>query len=251
MAVNTGKTQLRAAIADRGLTLTDVANACGVTRGAVGQWFIDGPNERPIPRRHMATIRELLAASDAPVTSPARAARRLPRSEPQLAMPQSLPVPARRSRRPSPANPIPQSMHWGAPPFLGLMPPPGSPIHYPGHWASPPVMPPAAPAYVSPAAGPAAGPQHTVIVAAHNRASQLGEHSDVRSPERAGEFPLGQFFGLTGPIRREDREAFEARLTLEASESGFAGSLELRQMIEALRAAVRSNNRKFGYQKTF
>jgi hypothetical protein len=59
---------------------------------------------------------------------------------------------------------------------------------------------------------------------------------------------LGQFFGLTGPIRHEDLEAFEARLTLEASENGFAGSPELQQMIEALRAAVRSHNRKFGYQ---
>jgi hypothetical protein len=59
---------------------------------------------------------------------------------------------------------------------------------------------------------------------------------------------LGQFFGLTGPIRHEDLEAFEARLTLEASESGFAGSPELQQMIEALRAAVRSHNWKFGYQ---
>jgi transcriptional regulator with XRE-family HTH domain len=257
MAVNSGKTQLRAAIADRGLTLTDVANACGVTRGAVGQWFIDGPNERPIPRRHMATIRELLAEP----SSPAKASG----SEPQLVMlqprgfateplavaPVTLPEPARRRRRPPPRVPVPGPMHWGAPPFVGQMPPPGSPIHYPGHWAPPPVKPPPASAYVSPAAGPAAGPQHTVIAAAHNRASQLGEHSDVRSPERGGGFPLGQFFGLTGPIRREDREAFEARLTLEASESGFAGSPELRQMIEALRAAVRGHNRKFGYHETF
>jgi transcriptional regulator with XRE-family HTH domain len=58
------QTRLRAAIADRGLTLTDVANACGVTRGAVGQWFIDGPNGRPIPERHMATIRGLLGGSE-------------------------------------------------------------------------------------------------------------------------------------------------------------------------------------------
>jgi hypothetical protein len=111
-------------------------------------------------------------------------------------------------------------------------------------------MPPPAPAYVSPAAGSAAGPQHPVIVAAHNHASQLGERCDVRSPER-GEFPLGQFFGLTGPIRREDREAFEAQLMLYAAENGFAGEPELRQVIEALRAAVRSHNRKFWYQETF
>jgi CRISPR-associated endonuclease Cas1 len=57
--------RLRAAIVDHGLTLTDVANACGVTRGAVGQWFINGPNERPIPERHMATIRRLLTEPNA------------------------------------------------------------------------------------------------------------------------------------------------------------------------------------------
>jgi hypothetical protein len=107
-------------------------------------------------------------------------------------------------------------------------------------------------------------------VAAHNRASQLGEPhdvaplgADVRSPplrlayagaqetRSVAEFPLGQFFGLTGPIRREDREAFEAQLTLYAAENGFAGEPELRQMIEALRAAVRSHNRKVWYQETF
>jgi len=52
--------RLRAAIVDHGLTLTDVANACGVTRGAVGQWFINGANGRPIPERHMTTIRGLV-----------------------------------------------------------------------------------------------------------------------------------------------------------------------------------------------
>jgi transcriptional regulator with XRE-family HTH domain len=52
--------RLRAAIVDHGLTLTDVADACGVTRGAVGQWFLNGPNGRPIPERHMTTIRRLL-----------------------------------------------------------------------------------------------------------------------------------------------------------------------------------------------
>jgi hypothetical protein len=115
-------------------------------------------------------------------------------------------------------------------------------------------MPPA-PAYISPALERLAerqsageqGPRHSDMVAVHNHASRQGERRDVRSPENGVEFPLGQFFGLTGPIRREDHEAFEARLTLEASESGFAGSPELRQMIEALRAAVRSHNRKFGY----
>jgi hypothetical protein len=112
-------------------------------------------------------------------------------------------------------------------------------------------MPPPPPAYVSPAAGPAAGPQHAVIVAAHNRVSQLAERRDVRSPEHAAEFPLGQFFGLTGPIGREDREAFEGQLTLYAAENGFAGEPELQQLIEVLRAAVRSHNRKFGYQETF
>jgi hypothetical protein len=122
-------------------------------------------------------------------------------------------------------------------------------------------MPPPAPAYVSPAPREAAagagmtGPQHSDMLAAHNHASQLGEHcdvaplaADVRSPERGAEFPLGQFFGLTGPIRREDREAFEAQLTLYAAENGFAGEPELQQMIDALRAAVRSHNRKFKYQ---
>jgi hypothetical protein len=57
--------RLRAAIFDRGLTLTDVANACGVTKAAVGQWFNKGPNGRPIPDRHMATIRGLLAEPNA------------------------------------------------------------------------------------------------------------------------------------------------------------------------------------------
>jgi hypothetical protein len=57
--------RLRAAIVDRGLTLTDVADACGVTRGAVGQWFINGPNGRSIPERHMATIRRLLTEPNA------------------------------------------------------------------------------------------------------------------------------------------------------------------------------------------
>jgi hypothetical protein len=89
------------------------------------------------------------------------------------------------------------------------------------------------------------------MVAAHNRADRQGEHRDVRSPEISVEFPLGQFFGLTGPIRCEDREAFEARLILEATESGYAEAPELRQMIDALRAAVRRHNQKFGYQETF
>jgi hypothetical protein len=127
-------------------------------------------------------------------------------------------------------------------------------------------MPPPAPAYVRLSGWPearaqeikAAGPRYSDIVAAHNRASQLGERRDVRSPPHeqsayAGaqetgsgvEFPLGQFFGLTGPIRREDREAFEAQLTLYAAENGFAGEPELQMVIEALRAAVRSHNSSF------
>jgi hypothetical protein len=100
-------------------------------------------------------------------------------------------------------------------------------------------MPPA-PTYVS----PAAGPQHAAIVAAHNRASQLGERRDVRSPPGGGEFPLSRFFGLTMPIRREDLEAFEAQLTLYAAENGFAGEPELQQVIEALRTAVRRHNQQ-------
>jgi transcriptional regulator with XRE-family HTH domain len=188
------QSQLRAALADRGLTLTDVAYACGVSRPAVAQWFTDKPSWRPIPEHHMATIRELLAEPSAPVTrvptSPAKATRSCP--EPRLATPQPLPVavgtlpepegsvPTRRRRRAPPRAPAPQPMHWGAPPFLGQEPPPHSPMHYPGHWTSPPVMPPPAPAYVS----PAAVPQHAVIVAAHNLASQLGERRDVRSPPR-------------------------------------------------------------------
>jgi transcriptional regulator with XRE-family HTH domain len=251
---------IRAALSARGIALKQVADACGISKGAVSQWFLSGPGWRPIPKRHMATIRQLLAASpSAPdgwnvararkkVTSPAKATRSRP--EPQLAMPQPLAVPARWRRRTPPRTP-PHPMHWGAPPFLGVEPSPRTPMHYPGHWASPPVMPPPPPAYVSPAAGPAAGPQHAVIVAAHNRVSQLAERRDVRSPEHAAEFPLGQFFGLTGPIGREDREAFEGQLTLYAAENGFAGEPELQQLIEVLRAAVRSHNRKFGYQETF
>jgi hypothetical protein len=57
--------RLRAAIFDRGLALTDVANACGVTKAAVGQWFNKGPNGRSIPDRHMTTIRRLLAEPNA------------------------------------------------------------------------------------------------------------------------------------------------------------------------------------------
>jgi transcriptional regulator with XRE-family HTH domain len=243
MDVGTGKTRLREAIAERGLTLTDVAYACGVSRPAVAQWFTDKPSWRPIPERHMATIRELLAASPGVLASPAKAGR--PRSEPQLAMGASAALqppalPARRRRRAPPPAPAPQPMYRGAPPFLGQEPPPRSPMHYPEHWASPPVMPPPGPAYVSPV-----GPRHSDIVAAHNRASQQSERRDVRSPERGVEFPLGQFFGLTGPIRREDLEAFEAQLTLSAAEHGFAGEPELQQVIEALRTAVRRHNSSF------
>jgi hypothetical protein len=60
-----------------------------------------------------------------------------------------------------------------------------------------------------------------------------------------GEFSLGRFFGLTGPIRREDREAFEAQLTRYAAENSFAGEPELQQVIEALRTAVRRHNSSF------
>ena len=55
----------------------------------------------------------------------------------------------------------------------------------------------------------------------------------------------GRFFGLTMPIRREDREAFEAQLTLYAVENGFADESELQQVIEALRTAVRRHNSSF------
>jgi hypothetical protein len=198
-----GKSRLRAALEARGLSLTHVADACGVSRSAVSNWFLSGPGWRPIPRRHMATIRELLAEPSSPAKTSG--------PEPQLVMLQplavaagTLPEPTRRRQRAPARAPATQPMHWGAPPFLGQMSPPSSPMHYPGHWASPPVMPPPTSAYVS----PAAGPQHAVILAAHNHASQLGERRDVRSSERDGEFPLGQFFGLIGPIRREDREAF-------------------------------------------
>jgi transcriptional regulator with XRE-family HTH domain len=196
-----GKGRLRAALEAHGLSLTHVADACGVSRSAVSNWFLSGPGWRPIPDRHMATIRELLEAPNASMAAgphetrvswgapspPAKAVRS--RSEPQHAMGASaalqLPaLPTKRRRRAPPRSPPPQPMHWGAPPFLGLKPPPSSPMHYPGHWASPPVMPPA-PTYVS----PAAGPQHAAIVAAHNRASQLGERRDVRSPPGGGEFP--------------------------------------------------------------
>ena len=103
-------------------------------------------------------------------------------------------------------------------------------------------MPPPAPAYIS----PAAGPRHSDIVAAHNQASQRGERRDVRS-DAAPEFPLAQFFGLTMPIRREDREAFEAQLTRHAVENGFDDAPEVRMMIEALRTAVRRHNQQFGH----
>jgi hypothetical protein len=83
-------------------------------------------------------------------------------------------------------------------------------------------------------------------VAAHNHASQRGERPDVRSGATP-EFPLVQFFGLTMPIRREDREAFEAQLMRHAIENGFDDAPELRMMIEALRTAVRRHNQKFGH----
>jgi hypothetical protein len=57
--------RLRAAIFDRGLTLADVADACGVSKAAVGQWFNKGPNGRPIPDRHMVTIRGLVTEPNA------------------------------------------------------------------------------------------------------------------------------------------------------------------------------------------
>jgi hypothetical protein len=155
MAVNTGKTQLRAAIADRGLTLTDVANACGVTRGAVGQWFIDGPNWRPIPGRHMATIRELLASSPQE--------RGQVEAFERLAEGQSAGNPGAPARRRSP------------PP----RPPARSPIHYPEHWALPPVMPAPMQGHVR----PATGPQHSDFVAEHNYASQHSGRRDVRFPK--------------------------------------------------------------------
>ncbi len=230
-----GKNRLRAALEARGLSLTHVADACGISRSAVSNWFLSGPGWRPIPDRHTATIRELLAAPGVPIAPADSSARP---SEGETLQPPA--IPAKRRRRTLPVPLPPQPMHWGAPPFLGHEPPPRAPIHYPGHWASPPVMPPPTPAYVSPA-----GPRHAAIVAEHNRASQLGERRDVRLPERSAEFPLGQFFGLTGPIRREDREAFEGQLTLYAAENGFAGEPELRQVIEALRAAVRRHNASF------
>jgi hypothetical protein len=43
---------LRAQLAARGISLTQVAYACGVSRPAVSQWFIDGEQWRPIPARH-------------------------------------------------------------------------------------------------------------------------------------------------------------------------------------------------------
>jgi hypothetical protein len=44
MDVGTGKTRLRAAIDERGLSLAAVGRACGVSRTAVAQWFTDRPS---------------------------------------------------------------------------------------------------------------------------------------------------------------------------------------------------------------
>src|SRR5215475_14294245 len=111
MAVNTGKTQLREALADRGLTLTDVAYACGVSRPAVAQWLTDKPSWRPIPDHHMATIRELVAEPSA-LASPAKAAR--PRSDLQLAGASApLQLSTLPTKRPRRAARSPQPMHWG------------------------------------------------------------------------------------------------------------------------------------------
>jgi transcriptional regulator with XRE-family HTH domain len=169
MDVGTGKTRLRAAIDERGLSLAAIGRACGVSRTAVAQWFTDRPSWRPIPERHMVTIRELLAAPPNVLASPAKPDRprspherlayaRAQETEPQLAgasaalQPPALPTRRRQLaagtavRRPPPRSPAPQPRYWGAPPFLGQEPPPRSPMHYPGHWASPPVMPAPAPA---------------------------------------------------------------------------------------------------------
>jgi transcriptional regulator with XRE-family HTH domain len=119
---------IRAALSARGIALKQVADACGISKGAASQWFLSGPGWRPIPERHMATIRELLA-EPAPVTAPQRrepqrerpAKATRSRQNPQLAMLQplavaagTLPEPARRRRRAPPRAPVPQPMYWGA-----------------------------------------------------------------------------------------------------------------------------------------
>jgi hypothetical protein len=153
MALNTGKTQLREALAANGVTLAQVGSACGVSRGAVSQWFIDGPNGRPVPERHLATIRELLA------------------SHPQERQVKP-PTPARR-RSPPPVRP------------RRSPPQPRSPIHYPEHWAPPPAMPTPTQGHVR----PATGPQHSDFVAEHNYASQHGASRGTGVGERLEFFP--------------------------------------------------------------
>src|SRR5208337_979325 len=75
------------------------------TRGAVGQWFIDGPGWRPIPARHMATIRELLAAPPGPtyVEEPARPRRSATAAAPPA--PAYVEAPARPRRSATAAAP--------------------------------------------------------------------------------------------------------------------------------------------------
>jgi len=160
-----GKDQLRAAFEARGLTLTDIADACGISRSAVANWFLSGRGWRPIPERHMATIRELLGAQDqgGPGSHvPAGTGAPHPTELDSAGVPPARVEAPAAARRPARRG-------------LARTPARRSPMHYPGHWTSPPVTPTPS---VADAAG--LGPQHSDFVAEHNYASQHGEVRDVR-----------------------------------------------------------------------
>jgi hypothetical protein len=165
---------IRAALSARGIALKQVADACGISKGAVSQWFLSGPGWRPVPEHHMATIRELLASSPQE--------RRQVEAFERLAEGQSAGNPGAPARRRSPPPARPSARPRRSPPQ------PRSPIHYPEHWAPPPVMP--AQACTSSASG--FGPLHSDFVAEHNQLSQYGKRRDV--PGHA-ELPFG-------PLRR-------------------------------------------------
>ena len=59
-------------------------------------------------------------------------------------------------------------------------------------------------------------------------------------------FPLGQWFDLTKPISRDDREIAEAQMAVYAIKQGLEPEgAEWRQAVAELRAAARAHNRAF------
>src|SRR5262249_51881945 len=84
-AVINENAHIRAALGARRIRLKQVASACGISKGAVSQWFLSGPGWRPIPEHHMTTIRELLTEPSAPVTESGWPQQERPPGEPRQA----------------------------------------------------------------------------------------------------------------------------------------------------------------------